>query len=154
MRLPAEAGKGQWIDIRSIEGPVGFLMSIINAAKDWQDMLQSALPGYRERIVHVHLKGSEGGLNLNMSQETIDLLVELGDRAGTLLSGDKTDKNDMAPFKMDDHRWRRFLVAFARLEETLCSAARRWNRASPQESFADFRPENDPQPTVLRRFRR
>ena len=109
-------------------------------------MLQSALPGYRERIVHVHLKDSEGGLNLNMSQETIDLLVELGDRAGTLLSGDKTDKNDMAPFKMDDHRWRRFLVAFARLEETLCSAARRWNRASPQESFADFVRRTIPSP--------
>ena len=29
-------------------------------------------------------------------------------------------------FDFDDHRWRRFLVAYARLEETLATSAERW----------------------------
>ena len=114
-------------------------MAIINSAKDWQDMLQSVLPGYRERIVHIHLKDDEGGLNLSMPSAKIDDLVGFGDRAGALLSGEETDQKDKAPFDMDDHRWRRFLVAFARLEETLCKTASRWNQASgiAGESFGN-----------------
>ena len=149
---PAEAGKGQSIDIRSIEGPVGFLMSIINAAKDWQDVLQSALPGCPRADFHVHLKGSEGGLNLNMSQETIDLLVELGQpRRNPFDQEIRPTERHQRFLKMDDHRWRQFLVAFARLEEPLCSAARPSRNSVSPGKLCRFRPNNS-QPTILRRF--
>lgn len=41
---------------------------------------------------------------------------------GTALSTD-----DKAAFDFDDHRWRRYLVAFARIEETLQQAETVWN---------------------------
>ncbi len=140
VRLPMDADEGQWIAIKHIDTAFGFLMSIIGAAKDWQDTLQSALPGYRERIVHAYLKDTEGGLNLNMPEPTIKLLVDLGDRAGSLLGGrdpDPANKDDKKPFDFDDHRWRRFLIAFARLEETLEGTSVRWG-ASGSGAFGDF----------------
>jgi hypothetical protein len=138
VRLPAKAGRGHWIAIATIKNPLDFLMSIINSAKDWQDMLQSRLPGYRERIVHIHLMKDEGGLNFGMPDTTIDKLVGFGDRAGTLLAGEPTEEGDESPFDMDDHRWRRFLVAFARLEETLCHTAGRWRGSAARPGYGAF----------------
>ena len=77
-----KAGKGQWFAIGTITDVVGLARSIFYSAKNWQDTLQSTLPGYRERIVHVYLKPEEGGLNLAMGKQTIDVLVGLGGRAG------------------------------------------------------------------------
>jgi hypothetical protein len=71
--------------------------------------LQSTLPGYRERIAHVALRPEDGGLNLAMDQQTILKLTGYGEQAGELLR-DRID--------FDAHRWRRFLVAMAKMEET------------------------------------
>jgi hypothetical protein len=38
----------------------GFLGSIVGTMQEWQDNLQSTLPGYRERIAHVALDEDEG----------------------------------------------------------------------------------------------
>lgn len=113
-----------------------FIMSLIYAAKDWQDRLQSTLPGYRERIADVYLKANEGGLNLTMTPEQIQGLVDLGERAGGLLNGVPLSPDDEQPFDLDDHRWRRFLVAFARLEDTLQQTAASWYSAgAPTRDF-------------------
>jgi hypothetical protein len=108
--LPESAGSGSQLPIVPFKGLGAFLMRLVYSAKDWQDNLQSILPGYRERIVHVVLKPDEGGLNLSMSQQTIAKLVDYGKQAGTLLRDD---------FNLEEHRWRRFLVSMARMEETL-----------------------------------
>ncbi|WP_424626906.1 hypothetical protein [Bradyrhizobium sp. SYSU BS000235] len=108
--LPAKAISGINIPLEPIEGILGFLMRLIDSVKDWQDNLQSTLPGYRERIVHIGLVPNEGGLNLAMSDDTIKQLAEYGRDAGDILC---------TSFDLDDHRWRRFLVAMARMEETL-----------------------------------
>src|SRR6185437_7129369 len=108
--LPESAGSGSQLPILPFSGLAAFLMRLVYSAKDWQDNLQSILPGYRERIVHVVLKPDEGGLNLTMDEETIAKLVDYGKRAGTLLRDD---------FNLEEHRWRRFLVSMARMEETL-----------------------------------
>jgi hypothetical protein len=102
-------------------------MRLVYSAKDWQDNLQSTLPGYRERIVHVYLKPNEGGLNLNMDQPTIDALIGYGREAGEKLCNE---------FDFEEHRWRRFLVAMARMEETLDEVTKAYDQVPGQ--FGEF----------------
>jgi hypothetical protein len=105
-------------------------MRLLDSAKDWQDNLQSTLPGYRERIVHVALKPDEGGLNLAMEEDTIRKLVGYGEEAAQTLR---------AQFDFDAHRWRRFLVAMARMEETLDDVATAYEDVSQgTEPFSGF----------------
>jgi hypothetical protein len=106
----AQAASGLLLPIQPLNGLVSFLSRLIDAAKDWQDNLQGTLAGYRDRIVHVYLKPEEGGLNLVMPSELVNALGEYGAQAGEVLR----DK-----FSLDEHRWRRFLVAMDRLHETL-----------------------------------
>jgi hypothetical protein len=136
VHLPMKAGSGIWLDRTTIQSVSNFLMSLVNAAKDWQDRLQSTLPGYRERIVNVYLKDTEGGLNLTMKKDTIELLGKFGDRAGNLMTGAPLCPEDNDVFDFEDHRWRRFLVAFARVEETLQRAAAVWSdKDAPTRQF-------------------
>jgi hypothetical protein len=127
--LPAaeESRSGSQLPILPSEGLGGFLSRLVNSAKDWRDNLQGTLPGYRERIVHVVLKPDEGGLNLAMSQQTIEKLVDYGKQAGVVLRDD---------FDLDAHRWRRFLVSMARMEETLDDVAKAYEEMPGQ--FGDF----------------
>jgi predicted acylesterase/phospholipase RssA len=131
VRLPMDPGDGQWLSIGRKEGIGTFVLSLFDAAKDWQDNLQSVMPGYRERIAHVYLKEEEGGINLNMPAETIAELVALGRRAGLLMTAGEPEADDKKAFDFNDHRWRRFLVFYAALEEAFEDAATEWkaNRA-------------------------
>ena len=52
--------------------------------------------------------------------------------------GARRTEQDEAPFVFEDHRWRRFLVAFARLEETLARAAEVWGDEASAEGFRAF----------------
>ena len=118
------------IQLQDFKGLLGFLLRLVDSAKDWQDNLQSVLPGYRERIVHIGLNPQEGGLNLVMEKTTIDALVGYGAEAGTRLCKD---------FDFDAHRWRRFLVAMARLEETLDEVKQAYDETDqPADSFVKF----------------
>ena len=130
IRLPALAVSGIQIPVQPFSGLPGFLGRLIDAAKDWQDNLQSVLPGYRERIVHIALAPDEGGLNLTMDKAQIGQLAAYGEEAGEML---RTD------FDMDEHRWRRFLVAMARMEETLDEVAKAYEGTpGAREAFAAF----------------
>lgn len=122
--LPPTSGAGTLLRIYPIEGVGSFVMTLLNSAKDWQDNLQSSLPGYRERIVRVKLREEEGGLNLNMPPETIDALAERGQEAGAKLCED---------FDLNEHRWRRFLIVMASLDQTLTQLAAADDSKSIQE---------------------
>jgi hypothetical protein len=37
--------------------------------QNWSDNMQTHLPGYRDRVLHVCLKPDEGGMNLSMPEE-------------------------------------------------------------------------------------
>jgi hypothetical protein len=95
----------------------------------WQDNLQSTLPGYRDRIVHVGLKPDEGGLNITMPPELVSTLGKYGALAGV----DMRDE-----FDLDEHRWRRFLVAMDRMDHTLDEIAAAYNGQGGIESFKTF----------------
>jgi hypothetical protein len=110
MPAPGEAGSGSLLSIQAIDGLTDFLGRLISAAKDWQDNLQSTLAGYRDRIVHVYLKPEEGGLNITMSPKLVADLGTYGAEAGIKL-------RDL--FNLGEHRWRRFLVAMDRADDTL-----------------------------------
>ena len=128
--LPKSARSGILLPIQDFSGLGGFLMRLVTSAKDWQDNLQSTLPGYRERIAHVILKPEQGGLNLAMDKATILKLVDFGKQAGEKLCDE---------FDLDGHRWRRFLVAMARMEETLDEVAKAYDTApSGSDSFSAF----------------
>ena len=124
------AGSGSSVPILPFNGLPDFLYRLVNSAKDWQDSLQSVLPGYRERIVHVVLKPDEGGINLNMDAATVTKLAMYGEQAGDILC---------KQFDLDAHRWRRFLVAMARMEETLDEVATAYYSVTGgTEDFEDF----------------
>lgn len=74
------------LPVRRIRRLGAFLFSILNTAKDWQDTLQSKLPGYAERIVEIRLdEEHEGGLNLDMTSDTINVLAKRGEVAAQKL---------------------------------------------------------------------
>ena len=133
------AGSGVLIPGEPLDGIVAFFSRLIDAAKDWQDNLQSTLPGYRDRIVHVGLEPNEGGLNINMPRDLVRRLGNYGALAGV----DMRDE-----FDLDEHRWRRFLVAMDRMDHTLDEIAAAYNGQGGIESFAAFlnRYPNPPNP--------
>lgn len=88
-----------------------FLYAILNTAKDWQDTLQTRLPGFAERIVEVRLDArSEGGMNLTMRPEVVNRLSELGREAGRKLGEE---------FDFDENRWRRAVSILPEIEASL-----------------------------------
>jgi predicted acylesterase/phospholipase RssA len=130
MPSPSRPTGGVLIPIQPFEGLAAFALRLIDAAKDWQDNLQGTLAGYRERIIHIYLKPTEGGININMPKKTTAALSEYGARAGEELR----DK-----FDLNEHRWRRFLVAMDRMQTTLAAFAKAHagETAGPQ-SYAEF----------------
>jgi predicted acylesterase/phospholipase RssA len=121
---------GLLLPIRDFDGLFGFLMRLIDAAKDWQDNLQSTLTGSRDRIVHIYLKPEEGGLNITMPPALVGALGGYGADAGVQLRDS---------FNLDEHRWRRFLVAMDHLDEAFGNFTAAYD-GLPQgpESFGTF----------------
>ncbi|MEP6574224.1 MAG: hypothetical protein ABJD11_16100 [Gemmatimonadota bacterium] len=92
---------------RPIQDWGAFAGAIFTTLHDAHDNMQSALPGFRERIVQVRLSSDEGGLNLAMPEHTIEQVMAKGDKAGEKI---------LRYFNLDEHRWIRFRVLMAELE--------------------------------------
>jgi predicted acylesterase/phospholipase RssA len=124
---------------------IGFFGALFDTARNWADTELMAMPGYRDRIVHVALAEDEGGLNLNMPKEIIDLIGERGERAGELLTArfaldPKPDPQSGKAIWLtwDNHRWVRFRSFMAALEDTLRRFRNGWeqsSQASPPPSY-------------------
>jgi predicted acylesterase/phospholipase RssA len=100
--------------------------SMFNAARNWVDNLQSMVPGYRDRLVHVFLDQNEGGLNLNMSKEVLDALSGYGTLAGQKLIDrflEGMDDGKRTAMTWDNHRWIRYRSTMALLETFLADFA-------------------------------
>lgn len=101
---------------------LGFLMSIPKTMQNWSDNTQSRLPGYRDRIAHVGLTPSEGGLNLNMPVERIKDLGERGAAVAAAFierfASDPADPNSVT-MNWENHRWIRMRSFLASLETML-----------------------------------
>ncbi|NNE89933.1 MAG: patatin [Silicimonas sp.] len=113
INLPKKPSQSTALPIEEVSSLPSFLMAILNTAKDWQDKMQSMLPGYAERIVTVRLdEAREGGLNLTMSPKTIDFLASLGGKAGDRL---------LSQFDMRDQQLSRAQALLPTLEGALAS---------------------------------
>ena len=127
--LPVEAGEGRLIRTTPFDGIGAFIMALFNSAKDWQDTLQTVLPGYRERIVSIDLTAEEGGLNLTMTPKTIEFLGDMGEFAG---------KRIREKFDFDEHRWRRYLVEQNAVEDLLIKYHDAYTAKKPYGSDFDY----------------
>jgi predicted acylesterase/phospholipase RssA len=115
--IPATPRQGFGLPARETWSLGDLFGSILKAAKDWQDQLLSTMPGQRERIAHVMLSASEGGLNLTMPPERARVLMQRGLEVGRRFADGALD--------FEEHRWRRSLVAYdqlARMSDTIHQA--------------------------------
>jgi hypothetical protein len=113
--FPRQAGQGIAPTWKPITGVFPFIGAILNTMQNWVDTAQTLLPGYRDRVIHIHLTPDEGGMNLNMPEERITALSKRGQSAGRQLRDD---------FKWEGHRWTRYLNSMARLQDALTRMAR------------------------------
>ncbi len=128
--LPDKGRQSTSFAVNEVKGIGGFLFAILNTAKDWQDSMQSLLPGYAERIVTIRLDDSrEGGMNLAMDARTIAALTGYGKQAGTVLKDS---------FDFDQHRYDRAISLLPKLEASLVHLS----------SVYDSRPQGVPNGTL------
>jgi hypothetical protein len=59
-------------------GLTGFLVSIVNTMQNWRDEIQFPYPGFKDRIVQISQRATEGGLNLDMPAQSIEALGHAG----------------------------------------------------------------------------
>lgn len=121
VRMPTNTSQGAFTPIKDIGSIGAFAGSILAAAKDWQDELQSTMPGQRSRVVRVQLDANEGGLNLNMPEERSRRLMQYGSQAGEV----------MKSFDFDRHRYARALVAYPALERLMREFEAEWREFGP-----------------------
>jgi hypothetical protein len=81
------------------------------------DEAQMQVPGYRDRIAHVSMSKTEGGMNLSMEKEVIEKLIERGRIAAGRLATAYTNDPGVAGVTWDSHRWTRLRSTLAVLEE-------------------------------------
>jgi predicted acylesterase/phospholipase RssA len=120
--LPVGARQGLLRNFTDVESLFGFAGSIIDTMQSWHDNMQSTLPGFRDRIVHVRLDDDEGGLNLDMPAGLVLKLSEYGKTAGEQLRDS---------FDWDAHRWTRYVISMARIEETLQEMRGAYDKGAP-----------------------
>jgi hypothetical protein len=131
-------------------GAAPFAFSMIDAARNWMDNLQSTAPGYRDRIVHVYLDKQEGGLNLNMPKKIVSALSGYGEQAADHLIQhfiDGTDGGEPTPMTWDNHRWIRYRSTILQLDQFIGDFADSFERPEPDDTSITSlinRGEDDP----------
>ncbi len=111
---------------RGFGGLAAYAGLMFDASRGWRDNLQLAVPGYRDRVVHVGLGAAEGGLNLDMPADTIATLVARGtEAANEILARYSPSVEHPAPpdctIGLDNQKWVRFRSVMELLEDALLS---------------------------------
>ena len=99
----------------------GFAAAAVNTARTWGDSALSDFPGFRDRIVRIHQGAREGGINLDMSAETIARLGARGAAGADAIARQFSEARypPAAPVATgwDNHRWVRFRALVACLPQ-------------------------------------
>jgi hypothetical protein len=112
--------------------PVPFLMAIFWTALSWRDSLQRRLQGYRERILHIGLDPSSGGLHLAMSPRTIRRLARLGVVGAERLHRDfSLPRHTGEANAWERHRWIRMRTTLSALRAHLDALVDRLGTGDP-----------------------
>ena len=130
--LPTSNGSGTLASVKRFD-PEGnplaqlieFVGAILSTMLDWRDNLQTRMPGYRNRIVHISLSKNEGGLNLTMPSKLILDLTKRGALAGARLRDD---------FNWPQHVWARYRTTMCILERYLGALGRRYKNPFSEDS--------------------
>lgn len=72
-------------DTKPLRGLAAFLLSIVDTMQNWRDEIQFPYPGFRDRIVQISQRKTEGGLNLDMPASAITALGDAGAKAAERL---------------------------------------------------------------------
>ena len=123
--MPDHNGSGATTRTVAVErlGLRGFLGAIVTTMQGWTDSMQLAIPGYRDRVVAVRLRASEGGLNLRMAPALIHRIAARGASAGDLLLAHyaRRDPPEGSVTGWRNHRWVRYRVAMRVLGEAFAA---------------------------------
>lgn len=92
-----------------ISGVVAFMRQILDTMQNWTDTMQSDLPGFRDRIVHIGLAKDEGGMNITMPPSTIQHVDDKGAEAG----------RQLCEFDFDTHWLARYAGAMREIQRNL-----------------------------------
>jgi len=119
-RFPAQPGLGRL---------VGFVSGLVRTMQNRVDTGLARQPGYRDRIVHVHADGDEGGMNLTMPPRVIEALTRRGQEAARLLVERFAETPGTAGgMSWDSHRWVRYRASAAALGTLLEEMAQAWTQ--------------------------
>ena len=125
------------IPVKTLGGSgLEFAKAIFNTAMSWRDSLQSALPGYRNRIAQVRTSPGEGGTNLFMPREIIASMALRGAVAGARLRTRFVDEG-----QWNRYRWLRLRTAVSNIEKLRASTLERrgfYDDAFSGESWVDM----------------
>ncbi len=128
--LPKNNSEGLTVPIRRIPqhgfaGLAGFATASFFTARDWQDRSHLTLPGYRDRIVRVYQSAREGGLNLDMKDETIAGLSERGRQAARKLVEQFSEpRYTGGATGWQNHRWIRYRALLAAMPDFVTAVER------------------------------
>lgn len=87
----------------------GFFASVFRTAQNWVDNRQMKGTGNRDRIAHILLADTEGGMNLGMDPATIERLGARGEHAAVRLAERfQVPAPRAAELDWDNQRWLRF----------------------------------------------
>ena len=113
-----------WTEIASLGD---FVVAIKDSMQNWRDNAQARLPGFRDRVIHIHMGRGEGGLNLAMDEQKIDALTSRGSLAGArlveLFSGDAAAPPARTS-QWNDSRFVRYRMAMRGIERFLRAYSR------------------------------
>ena len=134
VHLPLSNEDGSLVWWSRFQGLLGFLGALPTTMQNWADNEQLRLPGYRDRVAHIALDSTEGGLNLKMSPEVCKRLSERGRCAGIALRERFTDPSP-APgaLSWDNHRWIRYRSTMSALQQMLAALADGYGDPMPDE---------------------
>lgn len=119
-------------DAASWGTPLGLIGAILSTTLGWRDSLQRSMPGFRERIVHVGLPPSAGGLNLRMPPPAIRRLDRVGKAAAMHLHrAFSTPRRPGEPNAWERHRWTRLRTTLSALRAYLESFDARVEAGDP-----------------------
>jgi hypothetical protein len=138
-RIPAEQGR---------KALMGFVHGIADTLENWTDNMQTRVPGYRDRIAHIHHTDEEGGMNLNMPAPVVAALTDRGRCAAERLVERFTRPAVGAEPSWDNHRWVRFRSTMSLLEDMLYRIRGTYGAdvIADERSYADLvgRADGDP----------
>ncbi len=129
-----------------------YLARLNDVARNWGETELSMMPGYRDRIVHVALSGSEGGMNLDMPAEVIERLGVYGEQAAKVLIARYADGaidplTDQPPLvTWQTHKRVRMRSFFAGYEEMARRLARGWSDGGYEALVAAMPEHGDDDP--------